>query len=82
MKVILTKKVAISAKGKDWVKVGYINRKDGSTGTIFTSKEDFDGYNIPESAFLSDEDFTRFVGFAPVVEVDFDERGRVINVEA
>lgn len=81
MKIVLVGKTNIVGKDKrEWVKASYIKVLDGTIGTIFCSKQVFDGFGISDDKYVDDEVFTDFIKASPVVEADFDERGTLLAV--
>jgi len=77
----LTKKELVTSKGKEYVIYKGISAS-GGTVEVFLPREKADEYDIPDDAIATPEDLDTFFGNAnKVVNVQFNERGRVDSVE-
>jgi hypothetical protein len=82
MKIILINKENISTKdGREFVKVGFISTKDAKVGEIFTTKANYDSYKIDDDKYLSGVLLDKVVAEAEEADVEFDQRGRLVNLE-
>jgi len=82
MKVILVNKETItSKKGDEYVKVGFISVKDGKVGEIFTTRSQYESFGIKDSKFIDEETLGHLAKSVDETEVDFDQRGRLVNLE-
>jgi len=81
MRVVLTEKQAItSKKGDEWVKISYL-AQDGRTGSVFVSKVQYQGFELPEDRVVSEKEIDDLFENSSPSDVEFDERGRVVGIK-
>jgi len=71
-------------KGKDgrqWAKVSGITEK-GTVVDVFTSKAEADAWELPVGAIVTKEQLAEIFKTLPVVEVVYNERGKVSTIKA
>lgn len=79
MKIILTAKEPIKAKdGVEYVKCSFIAVATGISGDVFTTKEKYDAFGVSERSYLDKAVLEQLAENATVVDVEFDQRGRVV----
>lgn len=80
MRVVLTKIENIESKKGNFVIYKGIS-ESGSTIEAFVTKEQADTFAIPEKAAMSKDDIaSMFANAETVVDISFDQRGRVDSV--
>jgi len=83
MRVILTAKENIKAKdGTEYVKCSFISTTDGKSGDVFTTKDKYESFDISTDSYVPLKDLIEFARSVPVVDVEFDQRGRVVSLYA
>lgn len=83
MKIVLTNKQEIKGKdGRQWVNLAWINPETGTTGYVFCSFDDYVKYGITDVDFLSGKELLETFSSSPIVDADFNERGRVIGLRS
>jgi len=81
MKIILTQKTDIVGKDKrEWVKLSYLRQSDASIGEIIIPKATYEEFGLENSDYVAAEVYEEFVKNSPVVDADFDARGRIITI--
>jgi len=81
MKVLLTAKEDITAKdGREFVKLSFVTASNGVTGDVFITKDKYEALNLGVKNFVSAEDLAELVANLPSVDIEFDQRGRMVTV--
>jgi len=79
MKIILTAKEPIKAKdGVEYVKCSFIAVATGISGDVFTTKDKYEAFGVSDKSYLDKELLKELSVQATVVDVEFDQRGRVV----
>jgi len=82
MKVILTQKAVITSKKGETYTIYRGLGKSGVTIELFLNETDKERFEIPASKVMTEEVLNSLFETAPVVDVEFDQRGRVVSVES
>jgi len=82
MKIVITSIKQIVGKDKrEWTKANFVKASTGETGEIFAKKADFDAFGLTDEHAVSTNDLKSFVANSPVVDADFDEKGRLLGIQ-
>lgn len=81
MKVVLTSKQEITAKSGQKYFIYRGVASTGSTVELFLNEEQNSRFAIPDSSIASRSEFSELFSSLPQIEVEYNQRGRVENVE-
>jgi len=81
MKIIVTETTKLKGRDqREWAKVSYIPVNDGSVGTIILPYATYESYELSNSDLVDAKVYEEFVKNSPILEADFDDRGRLITI--
>jgi len=82
MKIIITNKATFSSKkGDEYVKAQFINPETGATGELFTSKKEFDGFNVEIADTTANPEVVNALRGIQTHDVEFDQKGRLVSIK-
>jgi len=82
MQVIVTSKQTIKSKaGQSYVILHGLSESGEVVSTMVTAEQAAGEFAVPESAMASKEQIAALFKDLPVVDIDFNQRGRLVGVK-
>lgn len=82
MRVILTKKEEFaSKKGQEYVKLSYVGL-DGYAGQVFLTKEKYLTEKVDDNLIVNQKTMSEIEKICDVVDVEFDQAGRLVGIRS
>jgi len=81
MQLAITKKVEIKSKAGQAFTILHGIAEDGETVQVFMNEAQAKEFDVPEGAIATAEQLKALHADLPVVDVDFNNRGRLVGVK-
>lgn len=82
MRIILSNKQTFKSKaGQEYVKCSYIDPVTGESGELFSSREQFDSFNVEADRVMTAEQVKNIDWPVEAVNAEFNQKGRLIGLK-
>jgi len=81
MQLAITKKVEIKSKAGQAFTILHGVAEDGETVQVFMNEAQAKEFDVPTGAIASAEQLKQLQSDLPVIDVDFNNRGRLVSIK-